>query len=131
MIRGDGLESMSPVQIRAVSDLTQRFSAWRLVKLIWHLTQSGPPKLTPGMIHASSSTGAAAPATSAAAAAAAAPIVDPCALAVARVSPKKHQWAALPAGERAKLLGEMLRIYSTIDHEAWAKEAMEAQVPLL
>ena len=46
---------------------------------------------------------------------------------VGRMGAKKTEWATLPASDKAKLLGEMLEIFSTIDHEAWAREALRAQ----
>lgn len=46
---------------------------------------------------------------------------------VALVHDKKDEWAALPAASKAKLLGEMLQIFSTMDHEAWAREALRAE----
>jgi len=56
ILRGDGSDSITPPQARAISDLTQKFSAWRLMNLIWHMTRSGPPKLTPGIIHSAQAT---------------------------------------------------------------------------
>lgn len=46
---------------------------------------------------------------------------------VTLVSDKKDEWAALPAASKAKLLGEMLQIFSTMDHEAWARDALKAE----
>ena len=46
---------------------------------------------------------------------------------VAQVSEKKDDWAALPVATKTKLLGEMLQIFATMDHEAWARDALKAE----
>eukprot|EP00928_Gymnodinium_smaydae_P027834 TRINITY_DN21398_c0_g3_i1.p1 TRINITY_DN21398_c0_g3~~TRINITY_DN21398_c0_g3_i1.p1 ORF type:complete len:1077 (+),score=141.89 TRINITY_DN21398_c0_g3_i1:62-3292(+) len=44
----------------------------------------------------------------------------------AHVSANKDRWAALPVADKLKFLGEMLEIFRGLDHEAWARDALEA-----
>ena len=45
---------------------------------------------------------------------------------VGRVSSKKQEWAVLPSAAKLKLLVEMIDIFSTMDHEAWARDSLRA-----
>ena len=46
---------------------------------------------------------------------------------LSRVSSTKHKWMRLPFARKAELLVEMLQIFATLDHEAWARESLKAQ----
>ena len=43
------------------------------------------------------------------------------------ISDRKSEWSSLPYGEKVKILEEMYRIFSNLDHEAWARDSLEAQ----
>ena len=43
---------------------------------------------------------------------------------VSKVSSSKQKWMNLSYARKAELLIEMLRIFSSIDHEAWARESL-------
>ena len=46
---------------------------------------------------------------------------------VGRLSASKAKWVATPPARKAQLLVEMLRIFATCDHEAWARESLKAE----
>jgi hypothetical protein len=46
---------------------------------------------------------------------------------VGRLDKTKSKWAGTPPARKAQLLIEMLRIFATCDHEAWARESLNAE----
>ena len=53
--------------------------------------------------------------------------VDNVSAKIGQLSEKKGEWAVLPVAAKTKLLGEILEIFSTLDHEAWARDSLQAQ----